>query len=116
MPMHNLHWELLEETYSAASKPDGFTYRAKVPGGWLVAVTAGAGYEHGETNNLISNLKKKVDRRGRPEWVHKERAIQRAGQELRQVLDQVLRNNLDGLTIVPMPPSWIKTNPMYDDR
>ncbi len=83
---------------------------------FLREYTAGAGYEHGETNNLISNLKKKVDRRGRPEWVHKERAIQRAGQELRQVLDQVLRNNLDGLTIVPMPPSCIKTNPMYDDR
>lgn len=54
---------------------------------FLREYTAGAGYEHGETNNLISNLKKKVDRRGRPEWVHKERAIQRAGQELRQVLD-----------------------------
>ena len=42
MAMHNLHWELLQETYSATkAKPDGFTYRAKVPGGWLVAVWAG---------------------------------------------------------------------------
>ena len=46
MPMHNLHWELLDETYSTASKPDGFTYRAKVPGGWLVAVWAGTPQKH----------------------------------------------------------------------
>jgi hypothetical protein len=83
---------------------------------FLREYTAGAGYGHGETNDLISNLKKKVDRRGRPEWVYKERAIQRAGHELRQVLDTTLRNNLERLTIMPMPPSRIKTSPMYDDR
>jgi hypothetical protein len=83
---------------------------------FLREYTAGVGYEHGETNNLISNLKKKVDRRGRPEWVYKERAIQQAGQELRQVLLEDLRNHRDRLTIVPMPPSRIKTNPLYDDR
>lgn len=43
----NLHWELLQETYSAASRPDGFTYRAKVPGGWLVAVWAGTDNDQG---------------------------------------------------------------------
>ena len=36
-----LYWEMLEENYSHDAKPDGFTYRAKVPGGWLVAVWAG---------------------------------------------------------------------------
>ena len=46
MAMHNLHWELLQETYSVESRPDGFTYRAKVPGGWLVAVWAGEPGEH----------------------------------------------------------------------
>jgi hypothetical protein len=83
---------------------------------FLREYTAGAGYEHGETNNLIFNLKKKVDRRGKPEWGYKERAIQRAGQELRQVLEPTLRKDPERLTIVPMPPSCIQTNPMYDDR
>lgn len=83
---------------------------------FLREYTAGAGYGHGETNDIISNLKKKMDRRGKPEWFYKEQAIQRAGSELRQVLDTTLRNNIDRLTIVPMPPSLIKTNPMHDDR
>lgn len=83
---------------------------------FLREYTAGAGYGHGETNNLISNLKKTVDKRGKAEWFYKEQTIQRAGQELRQVLDPTLRNNIDRLTIMPMPPSCIKTNPMYDDR
>jgi hypothetical protein len=36
-----LHWEMLGEEYSHDADPDGFTYRAKVPGGWLVAIWAG---------------------------------------------------------------------------
>jgi hypothetical protein len=46
---------------------------------FLREYTAGVGYSHGDTNNLISNLKKKLDRRGRPEWLYKERAIETAG-------------------------------------
>lgn len=42
-----LEWELLDENYSpAGTRPDGFTYRATVPGGWLVAVWAGKWEEH----------------------------------------------------------------------
>lgn len=83
---------------------------------FLREYTARAGYAHGETNNLISNLKKTLDKRGKPEWFYKEQAIQRAGQELRQVLQRELRKYRDRLTIVPMPPSCSKANPMYDDR
>jgi hypothetical protein len=57
-----------------------------------------------------------VDRRSRPEWTYKERAIQQAGNELRQVLLEELRAHRERLTIVPMPPSRIQTNPLYDDR
>jgi hypothetical protein len=80
---------------------------------FLREYTAGAGFGHGETNNLISNLKKKMDRRGRPEWRYKEAAILQAGQELRQAIGE---EALKMVTIVPMPPSCIKENPMYDDR
>jgi hypothetical protein len=48
MAMHNLEWQLLEETYSPGNTyPQGYTYRAKVPGGWLVAVWAGDDKKHG---------------------------------------------------------------------
>ena len=83
---------------------------------FLREYTAGAGYAHGDTNNLISNLKKKLDRRGRSEWFYKEQAIEKVGQELRQVLQNTLEKNRDRLTVVPMPPSLTKSNAMYDDR
>lgn len=80
---------------------------------FLREYTAGAGFGHGETNNIVSNLKKRLDRRDRPEWQYKERAIQQAGRELRAALgDAVLRR----VTTVPMPPSLARDNPMYDDR
>lgn len=80
---------------------------------FLREYTARAGFEHGETNDIISNLKKKTDKRGKPEWKYKEAAIQRAGVELRQALTEHL---LTQFTIVPMPPSKTKGHPMYDDR
>ncbi|MEO8844184.1 MAG: hypothetical protein ABI591_13260 [Kofleriaceae bacterium] len=80
---------------------------------FLREYTAGAGYGHGETNNIISNLKKRLDRRDKPEWRYKESAIRQAGRELRAALgDAVLQQT----TIVPMPPSLCKANPNYDDR
>ncbi len=47
-----LAWKRIKETYGGAAeeeskRPDkGFTYRAKVPGGWLVAVWAGENKDH----------------------------------------------------------------------
>ena len=48
-----LDWVLLEETYDPVQpKPDGFTYRARVPGGWLVSVWAGTMEKHGMGGGL----------------------------------------------------------------
>ena len=80
---------------------------------FLREYTAGAGFEHGDTNNIISNLKKKLDKRGKPEWRYKERDIVRAGRELRGALGDAA---LQRVTIVPMPPSRMRNDPMYDDR
>lgn len=55
---------------------------------FLREYTAGAGFAHGETNNIISNLKKDMDRRGKPEWYYKERAIENAGLELRNAIGE----------------------------
>ena len=48
--------------------------------------TAGRGYSHSSTNQLILNLKKSVDRRGLAEWSYKEAAIRQAAATLRQSL------------------------------
>lgn len=80
---------------------------------YLREYTARKGFRHGETNDIVSNLKKTVDKRGKYEWRYKERAIQQAGEELRGALTEHL---LGQFTIVPMPPSKSKAHPMYDDR
>ncbi|MDE0538058.1 MAG: hypothetical protein OXH94_04935 [Rhodospirillales bacterium] len=80
---------------------------------FLREYTSRAGYDFGETNNLILNLKKGMDRRGLPEWRYKERAIVQCANEM----SDALRNDwLESATLVPVPPSKARDDPMYDDR
>lgn len=75
--------------------------------------TAYRGYAHSDTNRLIFNFKKTMDRRGRPEWRYKDQAIQTAAAAFRRTLAP---KDLDRLTFVPIPPSKAKGDPLYDDR
>lgn len=80
---------------------------------FLREYTSLVGFDFGETNSLISNLKKKMDRRGRPEWKHKGRAINQCAKEMS---DALLDEWLEWATLVPIPPSKSQDDPMYDDR
>jgi predicted amidophosphoribosyltransferase len=71
------------------------------------------GPQYGDANNLIMNLKKPVDRRGRPEYFYKERAIQQSGDLFRAVLNPAW---IETATLVPVPCSKTRQNPLYDDR
>ena len=75
--------------------------------------TSGAGFGHSETNQLIFNLKKRVDRRGKPDWRYKDLAIQQAGRIFAAVLNE---RALDDYTFVPVPPSKARDDPEHDDR
>ena len=71
------------------------------------------GYDAGPINNLISNLKKSVEKRGRPEYRYKELAIRKATEMLQEVLNP---DALAGITFMPIPPSKCKADPLHDDR
>jgi predicted amidophosphoribosyltransferase len=75
--------------------------------------TARGGFSCSETNGLISNLKKPMDRQGRPEWAWKGHAIRRAGELFRSAIRD---DQLPMLTFVPVPPSKCKEDAEYDDR
>ena len=75
--------------------------------------TARQGHTYSPTNSLILNFKKTVDRRERPEWQYKEKAIQKVASAFRTALKQ---KGIDRLTFVPVPPSKAKEDPLYDDR
>ncbi len=72
--------------------------------------TARQGYAYSVTNQLIANLKKPVDRRGREEYKYKERAII----DVAGLLQNLIKP--DSVTFVPIPPSKSKSDPLYDDR
>ncbi len=83
---------------------------------YLGEYTARKGFQFSDTNNLIFNLKKPMDRRGKPGWPYKGRAVENAGRQLRAALDALNPKWLSIATLVPMPPSKVKSDPMYDDR
>lgn len=80
---------------------------------FLGEYTARKGFAYSDTNNLILNLKKTPDRRGKEEWRHKETAIAVAAQALN---NSIKEKWLRSATFVPIPPSKAKDDPMYDDR
>jgi hypothetical protein len=73
--------------------------------------TAGEGHAYSETNQLILNFKKSPDKRGTPQWQYKERAIQQAARIFRAAIKASAE-----VTFVPIPPSKVKGDPLYDDR
>lgn len=74
--------------------------------------TARKGFAHSATNSLILNLKKPTKFRNSASWRYKTGAIS----SLAQAFSQNLGNSLGTITLVPVPPSKIKTDPEYDDR
>lgn len=73
--------------------------------------TAGEGHAYSDTNQLIHNFKKTVDKRGTAQWQYKERAILQAANIFRGAIKADAQ-----ITFVPIPPSKAKSDPMYDDR
>jgi hypothetical protein len=80
--------------------------------------TARQRYDFSEVNQFILNFKKSMDRKCVPlEWRHKETAIWRASEILAEGL--ATPNNIEALraaTLVPVPPSNLPGDPLYDDR
>ncbi len=80
---------------------------------FLREYTAGQGYKHGETNQLIINLKKEMSLKDSKEWKYKEKAICQIAKELSAALTD---SNFKSAVFVPMPPSKVRSDPEYDPR
>ncbi len=81
---------------------------------YFVEYTARKGYSFSDGNKLIYNLKKSVTYRGTPAWRYKEEAISLAGKMIKNSLLTEL--DINGCTLVPIPPSKSKDHDEYDDR
>ncbi len=80
---------------------------------FLYEYTAGAGFRHSDTNQLISNLKKKPSESWKNGYHYKAQAIMKAAAALGEALNP---RWLDGGTIVPVPSSKAADHQDYDDR
>ena len=96
-----------------AVAPDHWHLTASDECYFLGEYTARTGYQGSPTNQLVLNLKKRVDRRGLPDWHYKGQAIREVATALRAAINH---DFLDKITFVPIPPSRAKDDRLYDDR
>jgi hypothetical protein len=75
--------------------------------------TGRQGYSHSEMNQLIFNFKKPMEKKGKADWHYKEKEIVKIAELL---LSIKAWPKLREYTWVPMPPSRVKVDPVYDDR
>jgi predicted amidophosphoribosyltransferase len=64
-------------------------------------------------NDLMMNFKKEMDRKGKSEWKYKGIAINKIANIFDKSLPQF---TLANIILVPIPPSKVKSDAMYDDR
>lgn len=74
--------------------------------------SARRGFAHSATNGVIANFKRPVKYRGTPSWKYKVREINAVAQAFSVNIGSAFAS----LTLVPVPPSKLKTDPEYDDR
>lgn len=80
---------------------------------YLYEYTSGQNWSFGDTNKLISNLKKKPSLKGTSQYKYKGQAIDRCAREIR---DALIPEWLASATMVPVPGSKVPGHPDYDDR
>ena len=80
---------------------------------YLFEYTSKTCFKHSTGNELINNLKKSPNKKDLPEYKYKLKAMKDCSEHIAS------RFNLDWLkeaTLVPVPPSKVKGNLIYDDR
>ena len=80
---------------------------------YLGEYTPRKGYRYSDTNQIISNFKKKVNLKNTYQWRYKGEAIREVASAFREAIGD---DSLRAMTFVPVPPSKSKDDSMYDDR
>ena len=74
---------------------------------------AKAGFDYSDMNQLIMNLKKPMNRRGKAEWRYKEKAKLEFSKLLISALSEY---DFSEFIFVPVPPSKLDNHPEFDNR
>lgn len=102
-------WTLIDEL----SRPDHFHLEPDDTCLFFREYTSGGGYDGGDANQLITNLKIKPSFRNSNRYKYKLRDIAECGRYFREGINH---DWLRRATLIPIPPSKAKDHPEYDDR
>lgn len=80
---------------------------------FLGEYTARKPADFSQTNQVVRNFKKSLDRQGRSDWHYKESTIISVARAFGAAINAAW---LSSATLVPIPPSKCKTDSLYDDR
>ena len=84
---------------------------------FLGEYTSREGFDYSATNELIMNLKKEMDRKEMDEWQYKGKAIENLARSFSMAFSKFdPKEYLNIATLVPIPSSKARSNPLYDDR
>lgn len=78
--------------------------------------TNGLNWNYSPTNQLISNFKKKLERRGFADWHYKGRAIAEVARAFSQFWQWSVLHQQHRVALIPIPPSKARHDPMFDGR
>ena len=94
------------------TRPDHYWLTAADRCYFLGEYTARKGYSYSQTNQLILNFKKPLDRKGKPEWRYKQSALLQVADAFQRALGE----DPPAFVFVPVPPSKARDNQLHDDR
>lgn len=106
-------WSNKARQISELERPDHFFLREEDECYYFGDYTPRKGFDHSDTNQFVSNLKKPVRFRGQYPWRYKQQAIRIGGQLIAHTLN---RDAAQRVVLVPIPPSKPADHPEYDDR
>ncbi|WP_198086266.1 hypothetical protein [Variovorax sp. E3] len=78
--------------------------------------TNGKKWNFSPTNQLVSNFKKKMDRRGQFDWKYKRAAINEVAGGFSQFWKWSNLHEQHRVALIPIPPSKARSDPMFDPR
>lgn len=78
--------------------------------------TDGLNWDYSPTNKLMSNFKKKIERKGRSDWHYKGQAIDQVANFFAQAWKWQALHEQHRVAVIPIPPSKARTDPAYDPR
>ena len=111
--MSDASWSFKLRLITELERPDHWHLQSEDQCAFFGEYAARQGYSHSDTNQIVTNLKKKPHLKNTMQWPHKLKAINTMSLSIAHNLTP---DAISKFTFVPIPSSKTKQNADYDDR